>query len=563
VANGDASTPPAQLTPKEMGNGRLPVFHRPQQPPREPQDTDWFQDVTGASGVEFVYRDGQETGFYELIENLGGGVAMCDYDRDGRLDLYLTGGGQLNGPPIEIHGLPSALYRNGGDLRFVDVTPQAGVSAGTFYSHGVTVADFDNDGFPDLFVAGFQGCRLYRNNGDGSFSDATDSAGLVIDRWAVSGAWLDIDNDACLDLYVITYCDWLPDHTRRCPNDQGLRDTCAPFLYPGARDYLWRSRGDGTFEDITDRAGLEPASRALGLVSVDVNEDGWMDIYVVNDVQENHLYQGGPKLPLQSIGLIAGVSLSTSGERQGSMGVDAGDFDGDGLIDLWYANYSNQDNSLMRNMGDAGFLGSSETTKMLGVSRPWVGFGTGFVDFDGDGWLDLFVMNGHVSYDRLDAPYYQPPQLFRNHDGRHYTEISDLGGPYFSIRHAGRGAAVGDLDNDGGPDLAVSHQNDPVTLLRNRQPAEHWVRVALHGVRSNRDAVGAKVTAPFGDRQLTRWVRGGGGYASYFDPRILFPAKDDKSITVTVKWPGGGSEVFADLQPGRTHELIEGLGRRP
>ncbi|MCH5373259.1 MAG: CRTAC1 family protein, partial [Planctomycetes bacterium] len=202
-------------------------------------------------------------------------------------------------------------------------------------------------------------------------------------------------------------------------------------------------------------------------------------------------------------------------------------------------------------------------TGMFGISRVWVGFGTGFADFDSDGWSDLFVANGHVAYDRLDSPYYQPPQLFRNVSGQRFADVSQQGGPYFSVSHVGRGAAVGDLDNDGGLDLVISHQNDPVVVLRNRHPARHWVRVMLRGVESNPDAVGAKVSAEYGDRRIYHWIRGGGGYASYFDPRVLFPAVDDQPIDVTVKWPTGRIELFSELSQGQTHELVEGMGRRP
>ncbi len=555
--------PAASPQQKEPTNAKIPFFHKPIREPGEPSPDDWFEDITAEAGIDFTYRDSQEAGFYQLLENVGGGVAIFDYNRNGLMDLFFTGGGTLTGPPIEVSGRPSVLYRNEGNGRFRDVTDEAGVAGGSFYSHGVTVGDFDRDGWPDLFVAGFHGCQLFRNNQQGGFEDVTEAAGLKIDRWAVAAAWLDINNNGWLDLYVITYCDWLPDHRRRCMNDQQLRDICGPSLFPGAKDYLWKNRGDGTFEDITDRAGIELRSRALGVVVADFDEDGWIDIYVANDVQENHLYSGGPEFPLDSVGLLAGVAFSEDGERQGSMGVDIGDFDGDGRIDIFYTNYSNQDNTLFRNVDEMGFVGVGNVTGMFGVSRMWVGFGTGFADFDGDGWPDLFVANGHVAYERLDSPYYQPAQLFRNDSGRRFVEVSDQGGPYFSVPHVGRGAAVGDLDNDGGLDLVISHQNDPVVVLRNRQPNKHWVRVLLRGVESNPDAVGATVSAMFGDRRIHKWVRGGGGYLSYFDPRILFPAIDDNPIDVKVRWPLGRTEVFPALEQGQTHELVEGMGRRP
>jgi hypothetical protein len=525
----------------------------------ESKPSDWFENVAGSAGIQFAYRDGSESGFYQLLESVGGGAALVDYDGDGDVDLFITGGGRLEGPPIQCHGRRSALFRNDGQGGFAEVAEELGLGDDRLYTHGCTAGDFDNDGFADLFVAGYGGCRLYHNQAGKSFVDVTERSGLHCPGWNVTGAWGDVDRDGLLDLYVVTYADWQPDHRRECRNDQGLRDVCGPTLFPGDRDRLFRNLGGGRFENVTERAGLVPRNRGLGVVAADFNGDQWLDFLVVNDVEQNQLYLGGAEFPFREEGVVQGVAYSITGEREGSMGVDAGDFDGDGLIDVWYVNYVNQDNSLLRNTG-RGFVPAAPLAGLMAVSRRWVGFGTGLADFNHDGWPDLFVVNGHVAYERRDSPYFQPAQLFANQGGRRYVEITARGGPYFSVLHAGRGAAVGDLDNDGALDLVIVHQNDPVAVLKNRLPCAHWVRVKLVGRESNRDAVGAQVLAPFGERTLHFWIRGGGGYASYFDPRVLIPQPKNGPVDVTVHWPSGLREVFSRLAQRQSHELAEGTG---
>ena len=545
--------------------------------PRKLAKTDWFEDVAQTAGVSFSYRDGNQAGFYQLLESVGGGAALLDYDRDGDLDLFVCGGGKIeasqkpsqdspdsDAPALTTSGRPGALFRNDGDWKFVDVTTELQLEQGDlFYSHGCTAGDFDRDGWVDLFIAGYHGVKLYRNQEGKQFVDVTSSSGLQGDRWCVTGAWADYDNDGWLDLYVVTYADWKPDAERKCLNDRGSRDVCGPTLFEGSGDYLWRNRGDGTFENVSDVVGLVADNRGLGVVAADVDENGYIDFYVVNDVQDNQLYLNGPEPKFNSAGVLAGVAFSATGEREGSMGVDVGDYNNDGLSDLWCTNYANQDNALMKKLQGPGFAHVSEITGVIGKSRMWVGFGTGFADFDRDGWQDLFIANGHVAYERLDGPYFQPPQLLRNEAGKRFAEVTPQGGPYFSVSQAGRGAAVGDLDNNGTPDLVIVHQNDPVAILKNRLPSKPWLRVRLKGRKSNLDAIGAKVRLIEEKRQQTRWVRGGGGYLSRFDPRALFALQQegDAPLQVTVTWPLGDVEIFANLAPGQTHELVEGTGK--
>jgi hypothetical protein len=543
-------------------NARLPQTIERPTVPRAASPSDWFSDVTLDSGVSFAYRNASEAGFYQLLESVGGGVSAFDYDGDGDQDLFFTGGGKLSGLPIAVTGRPCALYRNEGNWQFTDVTHASGLAhTGQLFSHGCTVADVNSDGFPDLFVAGFRGVRLYLNLGDATFEEVSESAGLNCPNWNVTGAAADYDRDGLIDLYVVTYADWTPDAERRCLNDQGLHDICGPTLFEGVRDQLWRNLGDGRFEDVSERVGLVPANRGLGIVACDINVDGWNDFLVVNDVQANQLYLGTENGSFREQGLQSGVSYSSTGEREGSMGVDIGDFDGDDRLDIWYTNYAQQDNSLLRHVSESGYIHAGTIAGLAGLSRPWVGFGTGFADFDCDGWQDLYVVNGHVAYDRRDSPYFQPAQLFRNNSGTSFDDVTESAGPYFSIPRSARGSVTADLDNDGDDDLVVVHQNDPVALLKNRQTPLHWVALELVGTTSDRDAIGAWVSIITKGRTVTRVKRGGGSYLSHCDPRIRLALESENPVDVHVHWPSGQVEKFDELRAGVTHVLVEGRGR--
>jgi enediyne biosynthesis protein E4 len=563
-ANPVSSKVTAKAPARQIGRSPLP-HQRPRPPaPRSLQADDWFEDVTARTGVQFAYQDGSAAGCYTFLEAFGGGVSLLDYDSDGLLDLFFTGGGSLEpGPPVKVNGRPSALFHNEGNWTFRDVTVEAGFFHDTsLYTHGSTVADFDRDGYPDLVVIGFQGLRLYQNQRDGRFRDVTPGSGLQCHGWGTTAAWADTDRDGWSDLYVVTYAQWTPSIHRPCVNDWSLLDICPPTEYRGERDQLWRNRGDGTFDDITVASGLSAERRGLGIVAADIDADEWIDFYVVNDMDENDLYFGSPDGHFESAALIAGAALSAHGEREGSMGVDLGDYDGDGEPDLFYTNFTNQDSTLLRKVDRRGFINVNTLTGISGTMSRWVGFSTGFADFDSDGWLDLFVINGDVLYRNAESEFFQPAQLFQNIDGKRYIEVSDHGGPYFSTTHCGRGAAVGDLDNDGALDLVIVHQNDPVTLLRNRMPPANWVRVELRGRRSNPDAIGAKVTARIGRRVLTRWVYGGGNYLSHSDRRILFPLADNQPLDIEVHWPSGLTENFSSLASRQNHVLLEGTGKQ-
>lgn len=525
------------------------------------RDDDWFEEVTSASGLQSVYRNGQESNQRFIIESLGGGVALIDYDCDGDLDAFLSGGGFIETNPITIRGLPGKLFRNDAEFQFVDVSARAAVTVEGDYSHGCFGADYDNDGFQDLLVTCYGRCRLFRNQGDGSFEEVSQAAGLVRENWWTGAAWGDIDHDGFADLMVTGYVDWSPELDRPCHNSKQQRDVCSPNRYRPADDYLFRNQGNGTFSDISKQVGMIAGGNGLGVVAADINADRLVDFYVANDESDNFLYLGNPDGQLREVGHQTGVAVNQYGTHEGSMGVDVGDFDGDGLVDLWVTNFEHEDNALYRNLGHELFAHSTTRSGLAGRSRTYVGFGTALEDFDRDGQLDLFVANGHVFYNGGELPYRQRPQLFRNTGNGQFEEVSANGGRYFRSEHSGRGSAVGDLDNDGDFDLVVVHQNEPASLLRNRAAHRPHVRLKLVGTRANRDAVGARVVLRNPPTQQVRLIKSGSGYFSHSDQRIVFSITTSQA-DVLVAWPGGESEIFRNLSPGRTQTLVEGHGDR-
>jgi hypothetical protein len=391
--------------------------------------------------------------------------------------------------------------------------------------------------------------------------DVTTESRVSLNGCYTAATWADVDCDGWPDLYVTGYVQCEGREDKECIEAlRGIRDTCGPWHYAALPDRLFRNRHDGTFDDITVGAGLSDKGKGLGVVAADFDQNGRIDFFVANDTVANQLYLGRPGAQFDETGLVAGVSVGYAGNPEGSMGVDVGDFDGDGRGDLFVTNFEVEDNTLYRAVSDTSFADSTLQANLGDVCRRYVGFGTGLVDFDLDGWLDLFVSNGSVHYATGRTPYVQPAFVFKNMGGR-FENVSDQAGPYFSVGHVGRGAAVGDLDNDGALDLVVVHQNQPVTLLRNRLSLPKWVSVLPRGVASAPNAVGATVAMEYQGRTLVRHVRGGSGYLSHFDQRILFPTEGDQPKRVTVRWPCGKTEVFAEVPVCETKELVEGTGQ--
>jgi hypothetical protein len=571
------------------GGGQARPTPQPGEP--DPPAASWFRDVTDEAGVTAVYRNGEEADRYAILESLGGGVAVLDFDGDGRLDLFFPGGGRFDGPDQkQLRGLPPKLYRNLGGWKFQDVTA-AGLDRLAdgrewFYTHGAAVGDYDRDGWPDLLVTGYGRVALFHNEPDGAggrrFREVTAAAGLLgPDFWSTSAAWGDLDGDGYPDLYLCQYVDWSNDNDPACPGYYpGIpRDVCPPAKFASRPHALYRNRGDGTFEDVTAAAGLRTDradrdyGKGLGVLLVDVDRDGRADIYVANDTTDNFLYlnRSTPGKPLfEERGAESGVARDGNGMPNGSMGVDAAEFDGTGRPALWVTNYENEFHALYRNLGGAGgrlhFTFATPAAGLAEVGRAFVGFGTAFVDVDSDGWEDLVVSNGHVMRHSTKNNIAQRPLLFRNvprGNSRGFVDARGLAGGYFGADHRGRGLAVADLDNDGRPDLVFTHLNQPARVLRNVAPAAHWLGVELAG-RDRRDVVGARVTLAVGGMTRTRFLTAGRSYLSGLDPRRLFGLGTAASVgRLTVYWPSGEPRVehWDGLPIDRYHRLEQGQGK--
>ncbi|MBP3954825.1 CRTAC1 family protein [Gemmata sp. G18] len=558
---------------------QAPEAPTPEAPDPDLTGPDFFDDMTASAGIDFAYRNGEEAPHLAILESLGGGVVVIDFDRDGLPDLFLPGGGHYGGADNkQILGHPCRLYHNEGNWKFKDATAPAGLDklaggAPWFYTHAATVGDYDRDGWPDLLVTGWGRIALFHNESDGKggrrFTDVSAAAGLDKDiTWATSAAWADFDGDGWPDLFVCQYVDWSFANHPACNYDGKTSDVCPPKRFKGLGSKVYRNTGAGKFPDVSEEAGIlkggEHASKALGVVAVDVNLDGKPDVYVANDTVANFLYvnKSAPgKIRFEEKGLAAGVALDGGGNPNGSMGVDAGDPEGMGKPALWVTNYENEFHALYRNhsAGDrVAFVFATQSSGVGVIGQKFVGWGTGFGDFDLDGWEDIFIANGHAVRFPTGTTRSQKPVLFLNKGAGKFKDITTRGGTYFKQPHLSRGAVLADLDNDGRLDLAVSHTNAPATILRNVLPGRHWVGVELVGA-GNRDVVGARITVEAGGRTQTRFAKGGGSYASAPDRRhVVGLGTETKIAKLAVNWPDGSRQEWADVPTDRYHVVTQG-----
>ena len=522
-----------------------------------------FVDVTEAAGIRFNHVDGRSGQRY-FVESLGSGAAFFDYDGDGDPDLYFVNGAALPGYQAAVTPT-NRLYQNNGDGTFSDVTVQAGVGD-TGYGHGCAVGDYNNDGYLDLYVTNYGPNVLYLNNGDLTFTDVTADAGVGDPQWSSSCAFADYDRDGDLDLYVVNYIEYSLEDNPWCgPKEKGIRAYCEPNNFPGLPDTLYRNNGDGTFTDVTRESGIYiPTGKGLGVVWGDYNNDGHPDIYVANDSTENFFFLNKGDGTFEEVGFMLGVAMSETGAEENGMGTAFGDMDNDGWLDLIVTNYQDQANTLYHNDQDGFFTDVSTASKTGAISFPFLGWATEFIDYDNDGWQDLFVANGHV-HDNLEeigqaGTYGQRNLIFRNASDNTFTEISNQLGAGMLHEDVSRGGAFADYDLDGDIDIVVTNSNSPPRLLRNDGGNKrHWMSIKLNGTTGSTDAIGARVTVHAGDVSQTREVRSGTGYLSQNELKLLYGLGDSSTTaSVKVQWPGGAKQQIENIAVNQSIIIIEG-----
>lgn len=538
-----------------------------------------FRDVAAGAGLHFQHVNGA-AGRYHLPEIMGAGGALVDVDGDGDLDVLLLQGRALDGSaPAPGPSQGHRLFRNdlsspagaGSRLRFTDVSSRAGFASGD-YGMGVAVGDYDNDGDADLYLTNYGPNRLYRNNGDGTFADVTAVAGRGLDdpRWSTSATFADYDSDGDLDLFVANYVDSAVQGGKTCFDPTGVRDYCGPLQFRPVPDRLFRNNGNGTFTDVSESSGISKADGpGLGVAGADFNGDGRLDFYVANDGMANQLWLNKGDGTFEDGALMAGVAYNNEGQPEGSMGLAIGDPDNDGDLDMFVTNITGESHAFYENLGGGRFEDRRLAAALASATRPYTGFGTDWFDYDNDGLLDLFVANGAVTIIEAlrgdPSPFRQRNQLLRNIGGTRFRDVTGEAGPGLQLSEVSRGAAFGDVDNDGDVDVLVTNNAGPVRLLLNESASGRaWLEVRLEGVADNRQGLGARVGL-LTKEGATVWRRAhtDGSYLSASDPRVHFGlSTTDMVAGVVVEWPRGGREAWPGLRANQIVTLKQGSGKR-
>jgi hypothetical protein len=529
-----------------------------------------FTDIRKSAGIGFV-QDSTETDEKYYLETMGTGVGWIDYDQDGLMDLYFV---QSSATAAYKPSKPlrSALYHNNGDGTFTDVTERAHVGGEGHYGQGVAVADYDNDGFPDMYVTGYGRAILYHNNGDGTFTDVTAKAGVADEgEWSTSAGWFDFDKDGWLDLIVTNYLDWSPENNLWCgERAPGYRSYCNPNNYRGQKTKLYRNNHDGTFSDVSDKSGVgSPESKGMGVVLADFNNDGWTDIAIANDTWPNFLFQNNHDGTFTDISLISGLAASEDGRYEAGMGIDAEDVDGDGLLDVYITHLDFELNRLYHNNGDGTFTDVTYSSGIGNKAMTLSGVAAKFIDYDNDGWPDIVQANGamvdNVSLYHSEVSYKEPLLMFHNLGNGHFEKTSDSLGPDFIRPVAARGLATADFFNDGAVGLAVNCRGDSPELLRNDEGnANHWLEVLLIGTKSNRDGIGSSLKLTAGGFVRIEQSKGGTSYMSASDSRIHFGlGRRTKIDSLVISWPSGQVDKLVNVPVDQIVAVKEAVGIVP
>ena len=529
-----------------------------------------FTDIRKAAGITFV-QDSAESDQKYYLETMGSGVAWIDYNQDGLMDLYFVQSG-ATGAYKPSHPLRSALYRNNGDGTFTDVTEKAGVGGEGHFGQGVAAGDYDNDGYPDMFVTGYGRAILYHNNGDGTFTDVTEKAGVAdAGQWSTSAAWVDYDKDGWLDLVVANYLQWTPENNPWCgERTPGYRSYCTPNDYHGERIRIYHNNHDGTFTDVSDKTGVgKPEAKGMGVVTADLNNDGWPDIVVANDTWPNFYFQNNRDGTFSDDSLISGLAASEDGRYEAGMGIDAADVDGDGFLDVYITHLDFELNRLYHNNGDGTF---TDVTYSSGIGNKAIllsGVATKFIDYDNDGWPDIVQANGamldNVALYHSAIQYKEPLLMFHNLGHGKFEKASETLGADFMRPIAGRGLATADFFNDGAVGLAVVCRGDYPEILRNVGGNQnHWLEVLLIGTKSNRDGIGSTLKLTAQGFVRVEQAKGGSSYMSASDPRIHFGlGKRTKIDSLVITWPSGHVDKLTDVPIDRILAIKEGVGIVP